>query len=227
MQRKLILYALLLTGVLLAAPTWAQEEVTSGQYRYKDRESSTGYYEEYEVRPGRGSPFLQWDKVPEDSVGYDRANADRYRPGSSRFKIDAHAGLANYRYKRCVDCHKVQAMTNRHVTRANIACRQCHGGEPISGVEYYHSPLNPIRRHAYVCSKCHQGANASFARFLVHEPNPFASATLSIFPKLYYSSWAMLFLVLGTMAFFLSHTGVWVIRDLFTRKPKKGVDDEN
>ncbi|MBI9078968.1 MAG: hypothetical protein JEY79_04415 [Pseudodesulfovibrio sp.] len=227
MQHKLILHALLLAGVLLAAPVWAQEEVTSGQYRYKDRESSTGYYEDYEVRPGRGSPFLQWDKVQEEGIGYSRIYADKYRPGNTRFRADAHAGVYDYRYKRCADCHKDKAMINRHVTKEDIACRQCHGGEPMAGVEYYYSPMNPIRRHAYVCSKCHQGASASYARYLVHEPPPFAAATLSVFPKLYYSSWAMLFLVLGTLAFFLTHTGVWVIRDLFTKKDTKGVDDED
>ncbi|MGL1864033.1 MAG: hypothetical protein OCC46_16040 [Pseudodesulfovibrio sp.] len=222
MQRTLTLLALLLAGLILAAPSWAQEEVTSGTYRYKDRESSTGYYEEYEVRPGRSSPFLQWDKVPEEQMAYSQGDAEKYRPGSSRFKADAHAGLFNYQYKRCADCHRVEAMTNRHVTREKIACRQCHGGEPIAGVDHYFSPLNPIRRHAYVCAKCHQGANASFARYLVHEPNPFASATMAEFPKLYYSAWAMLFLVLGTLAFFLTHTSLWVVRDLFTKIKKKG-----
>ncbi|MBI9112786.1 hypothetical protein [Maridesulfovibrio ferrireducens] len=228
MQRKLILYALLLTGLLLAAPSWAQEEVTSGSYRYQDRESSTGYYnDEYEVRPGRGSPFIQWNKIPEDIIGYSQGNVDINRPGNVSFKIDAHAGIPDYRYKRCADCHVEESKNNRHVTKADITCRQCHGGEPISGINYYYSQLNPIRRHAYVCAKCHIGAGASFARYLVHEPNPFAKATLSDFPKFYYSSWAMLLLVLITLGFFLSHTGIWVIRDMFTKKPKKEVDDED
>ncbi|MGL1863775.1 MAG: cytochrome c3 family protein [Pseudodesulfovibrio sp.] len=223
MVRKLTLSALLLAGILLAAPALAQEEVTSGS-RYGDREVSSGYYEEYEVRPGRASPFLQRGMA--SSPGYKGQGFDS-RSGINRFKADAHAGIPNYGYKRCADCHQKEAMNNKHVTRRNISCSQCHGREPIAGVEHYFSPLNPIRRHAYVCSKCHQGANASFARYLVHEPNPFAEATLSSFPKLYYSAWGMLFLVLGTLAFFLSHTGIWVIRDLFTKNTKKGVDDEN
>ena len=36
--------------LLLPPPASAQEEVTSSLRRYKDREASTGYYEEHEVR---------------------------------------------------------------------------------------------------------------------------------------------------------------------------------
>ncbi len=39
--------------LLMPAATHAQEEAVSAFLRYKDREASTGYYEEYEVSPER------------------------------------------------------------------------------------------------------------------------------------------------------------------------------
>ena len=49
---------LLLAGIIFPPPqTSAQEEVTTAIRRYKDREASTGYYEEYEVKPRHERPF--------------------------------------------------------------------------------------------------------------------------------------------------------------------------
>jgi hypothetical protein len=58
--RLLVLLAALAVGaVLLPSPAFTQEEVASSIRRYKDREVSTGYYEEYEARPRRGRPFVE------------------------------------------------------------------------------------------------------------------------------------------------------------------------
>ena len=45
--------------ILLPGPAPAQEEVTDALRRYKDREVSTGFYEEYEVKPRRMKPFIK------------------------------------------------------------------------------------------------------------------------------------------------------------------------
>ncbi len=47
---------LLVVALLLPAVASAQEEVTSSVRRYKDREASTGYYEEHEAKPRRQRP---------------------------------------------------------------------------------------------------------------------------------------------------------------------------
>ncbi|MBU1612071.1 MAG: hypothetical protein KKC99_09530, partial [Proteobacteria bacterium] len=140
-----------------------------------------------------------------------------------RMLADSHWNIPFYFERTCTDraCHP-GLEKNTHSLRANISCRQCHGGEPISSIGHYYSPMNPIRRHAYVCAKCHEGAGASFARYLVHEPNPLALETRTTFPKLYYSTWAMTLLVVGTLAFFLVHTGLWIIRELITRRREHG-----
>lgn len=212
MQRVTIYVALLMVGLLLALPCAAQEEV-AGADRYKYREASSGYYEEYEVMPSRGSPFVQWNADASSLGG---------RPPAASFQVDAHALVPNYQHQRCEACHKEAAHNNRHATRRNIQCRQCHGSEPIAGVNHYFSPLNPIRRHALVCAKCHQGASGSFAMYVVHEPSPLLAGTAESFPVLYWAVWIMIVIALGTFALFLPHTGLWMLRELFGRGKQGG-----
>ena len=50
--------ALMFHALVLPALAVAQEEVASSLRRYQDREASTGYYEEYEVLPGRQRPLI-------------------------------------------------------------------------------------------------------------------------------------------------------------------------
>jgi hypothetical protein len=187
----------------------AQEEVATEFSKYREQELSTGYYEEYEVRPGRASPLFQ--------TGISRPGI-RYGPDvpgkawNRMFLADAHVGLPYYRYKRCEDCHAGVAHTS-HAARGAITCRQCHGGEPIAAINHYFSRLNPIRRHAYICAKCHQGAGASFAAYVVHELDPFAPDTLRKFPALAVVSWGMIGLLALTFAFFIPHTALWLLRE--------------
>ncbi|BCS89250.1 cytochrome c3 family protein [Pseudodesulfovibrio sediminis] len=214
MQQLAQRIALLLAGLFLALPCAAQEEV-AGADRYGMWEESTGYYEQYEVMPNRGSPFLQWNApVTPVTLGG--------RTPAATYQADSHALVPYYERQRCESCHKPHAQNNRHVTRNNIACRQCHGSEPIAGVNYYFSPLNPIRRHAMVCAKCHQGASGSFAMYVVHEPSPLLAGTAESFPVLYWAVWTLLCIAVATFALFLPHTGLWMLRELFTRKNTGG-----
>jgi hypothetical protein len=185
----------LVTEVILPTLAPAQEEVASYIRRYKDREVSTGFYEQYEVKP----------------------TAAKVR---TRTRLaDSHWGIRFYQRRRCEDCH-IRETRDIHTTRANITCRQCHGGEPIASLGHYYSPFNPIRKHAYVCAKCHEGANASYASYLVHTPNPALAATQKTFPLLFYVFWFMIVLAGGTFAVFLPHTALWGIRELFMKKEK-------
>jgi hypothetical protein len=130
---------------------------------------------------------------------------------------DSHAGLKFYYRNTCIECHAEQAR-NIHSVRAGITCRQCHGPEPIAAINHHYSAMNPIRRHAYVCAKCHEGANAAFADFYVHEPPGTALSTRDSFPILFYTSWGMLLLFLGTLAFFVPHSFMVGLRELFDTK---------
>lgn len=211
--------ALAVWSVFTAAlePAFGQEEVASAIRRYKEHEVSTGYYEEYEVRPLHQRPLVG---VPGVSKGI-----FPYSPTGARTRIrtrlaDSHMGVAFYENRRCEECHPDQAR-DIHTVRANLSCRQCHGGEPIASLQHYYSLMNPIRKHAYVCSKCHEGASASFASYVVHEPHPGSPAAKKTFPVLYYAYWFMLVLLLGVMAFFIPHSILVGLRELFVRRRRR------
>jgi hypothetical protein len=209
--------------ILLPQIAFSQEEVASSIRRYKDREASTGYYEEYEAKPRRQAPLIG---VPGVSRGI-----FPYSPSAAEIRVrsrlsDSHRGIRFYQSRRCEDCH-VQEMKDIHTVRANLTCRQCHGGEPIASIAHIYSPLNPIRKHAYVCSKCHEGASASFASYIIHEPAPGEPSTQKAFPVLYYAYWLMLVLLVGTLAVFIPHSFLVGLRELLTKKPKKVKNDVN
>jgi hypothetical protein len=210
--------AVLLVELLgLPALSPAQEEVASAIRRYKDREASTGYYEEYEVLPRRQRPLVEIPGV--------RTGLFPYSPAAAQVRIrahlaDSHQGIKFYENLRCQICH-LNETKDIHTTRASLTCRQCHGGEPIPSINYLYSPLNPIRKHAYVCSKCHEGASASYASYVVHEPNPAMVGTLTSFPLLFYVFWFMVVLAVGTFLVFLPHTLIWGIRELFVKMKKE------
>lgn len=201
-------------AVLLPAPAPAQEEVTTSLRRYREHEAATGIYEEYEVRPRRVRPFVGVPEVLRRTSPYatykPRAAAEA---GKRSRLVDSHAGLEFYEQRQCQVCHVEQA-NHSHTLRGNVTCRHCHGGEPIAGINYYFSPLNPIRRYAQVCAKCHEGATASFATFLVHEPHPGTLSTRKTFASLYYANWFMFVLIVGTLGFFGAHTLVWVVKEI-------------
>ncbi len=208
--------ALILTALLLSETVLAQDEVASSIRRYKDREASTGYYEEYEVRPRHQRPFV--------SVPGVRRGVFPYSPTSARVRVrtrlaDSHLGIKFYWGRRCEDCH-ITETRDIHTTRADLTCRQCHGGEPIASIEHYYSPLNPIRKHAYVCAKCHEGASASYASYIVHQPPPGSLETRKSFPVLFYAYWLMIVLLAGTLAFFIPHSILVGLRELFRKNGK-------
>jgi hypothetical protein len=209
--------------LLLPEPAAAQEEVTSAIRRYKQYEVSTGYYEEYEARPQRQRPFIEIPGL--------RRGVFPYSPTSASVRVrtrlsDSHLGINFYNGRRCEDCHLTETR-DIHTTRANLTCRQCHGGEPIASINHYFSPMNPIRRHAYVCAKCHEGAGASFASYIVHEPAAGSSIARTSFPILYYAYWFMLVLLVGTLAFFIPHSFLVGLRELFQNKRKTKNADTN
>ena len=208
--------SLLAALVCLSDLAFAQEEVASYIRRYKGHEVSTGFYEQYEVKPRRMAPLVEVPGVTRGMFPYS-PTAAKVR---TRTRLaDSHWGVKFYQRRRCEECH-IRETRDIHTTRANLTCRQCHGGEPIASLGHYYSPFNPIRKHAYVCAKCHEGANASYASYVVHTPNPALASTQKTFPLLFYVFWFMIVLAVGTFAVFLPHTALWGIRELFMKKEK-------
>ena len=216
----LLLLILVFIPVIVSAQG---EEVASALRRYKEYEVSTGYYEEYEARPRHERPMVAIPGV--------RQGLFRYSPSAAAVRVrtrlaDSHWGIKFYDNRRCEDCHPRQAL-DMHTVRANLTCRQCHGGEPIASINHYFSPMNPIRKHAYVCAKCHEGSSASFASYVIHEPSAGSLEAKTNFPVLYYSYWFMLILLLGTLAFFIPHSILMGLRELLGKKEKeiKDIDE--
>ena len=217
--RLCVMLAVLAGGALLFLPpvVSAQEEVTSAIRRYKQYEFSTGYYEEHEAKPRRQRPLVSVPGVSQGLFPYSPSGAEV----RNRARLaDSHQGIKFYDRRRCEECHVKETM-DIHTVRANLTCRQCHGGEPVASLEHYYSPLNPIRKHAFVCAKCHEGASASFAAYMVHEPAPGSTEARKTFPGLYYTYWFMLLLLAGTLAFFIPHTFFVGLRELFRKKRKE------
>ena len=190
---------LLLAGLLaLSSAAVAQAPGDDALRRYQDQIRSSAYYDPSDQIPG-----LRYGPTQER------------RPGLQP-KKDAHAGIKGYRHRTCESCHEEQA-NNVHTLRANNTCRQCHAEEPIASSAHYFSPMNPVRRHAYVCAKCHEGASASFATYVVHAPVP--SAHRDSFPALYWADVFMYALIVSVMLVFLVHGVGWWTREWFV-KPK-------
>jgi len=218
-MNKKYLWLLLASFILLMpGPAAGQEERASRYYHYRSTEMSTGIYEEYEVRPRGIQPTFEPRAQP--GIGISRVEDEDARAWNRMFLQDSHKDLRFYEQRRCVDCHAENA-NNRHTIRHGITCRQCHGGEPIASISSYTSRLNPIRQHTHVCSKCHSGANASFAMYRIHEPNPAMASTLDVFPFLFYAFWIMIAIAALTFATFLPHTFLWMVRELFRRRKKE------
>ncbi len=212
-----VLVAVLMFFILIPAPVLSEGETKSGMSRYRQR-VRTGYYEGYEVSPRRQRVRL----APSGVAGVTR-NPFAFSPTAAQVRIrarlpDSHSGLRFYERNTCVECHAKEAR-DLHSVRGGISCRQCHGPEPIPAINHYYSLMNPIRKHAYVCAKCHEGATASFATFVVHG----SAATSSHdgkenYPVLYYANLAMLLLLIGTLAFFGPHTIMVGVRELVAQK---------
>lgn len=211
----------LLLALVFSGPAAALEElsrITHG--RYGDMESSTGKYKDNEVKPGQTNQLQQQRGASRPQLRYDPAAGPRN--WLALFTQDVHGGVRNYRPEMsCERCHADQAVNNNHVLRGKVQCRQCHGGEPLIAFNAAFSPLNPMRRHAYVCAKCHQGASASFASYVIHEPAPMAAATLTTFPELAWAFWIMTGIAALTFMLFLPHTALWGLRELASRPQVK------
>ncbi len=169
---------------------------------------SSGYFRDRDTLPGAFRIYQQEQEGRLWGLGPGGGAVRR-----SSFNADAHAGIEGYGWRSCVSCHEGQR-NSLHSDRGNVSCEQCHRGQPIAGTYHYYSPMNPIRRHAYVCAKCHEGASASFATYVVHEPPPLAASTRDAFPLFYYGVWFMVILAGGVFLIFVPYVTLWGIREL-------------
>lgn len=202
------LFNFLLASLILALPIYGQATEPSEDM------AGTGYFRDQDTLPGS---FRFYSQLPGGKGGLWGLGPNNDKVRRSSFKMDAHDDVSDFSPEvRCQKCHIPQTK-DLHGLRMGITCIQCHRSQPVAGVYHYYSSLNPIRRHAYVCAKCHEGATPSFASYMVHEPNPVTSEARKSFPLLYYSVWIMLILAVGVFVFFLPYTVLWWIRELVVK----------
>jgi hypothetical protein len=77
-----------------------------------------------------------------------------------------------------------------------------------------------------VCAKCHEGANISYATYVIHDPEPESPKTLKSFASYYYAYWFMIILLVGTLAFFVPHAVMVGVRELFGEKKVPAAETE-
>ena len=172
--------------------------------------ASTGYFRAQDTLPGAYLQYRQSDEGGGSVWGLGPGGRAVKR---SSFRADAHEGVAGYATRSCVSCHEEQRYS-LHSSRGNVSCEQCHRDQPVAGIHHYYSAMNPIRRHAYACAKCHEGASASFATYVIHEPRPLATETAQEFPLFYYAVWFMVILAGGVFAIFIPYVTLWGLREL-------------
>ena len=188
-------------ALLMPAASFAADE----EHPYEA--ASTGFFRDQDTLPGGYSLYRQDEKAR--LWGGPVAGAIK----RSSFQADAHLGVRGYKTKSCVSCHEEQRYS-LHTSRGQTSCVQCHRDKPIAGLYHYYSSMNPIRRHAYVCAKCHEGATASFATYVIHEPRPLAGETADAFPLFYYAAWFMVILAVGVFVIFIPYVTLWGFREL-------------
>lgn len=208
MRARSITARLAAGGLLAAGMLCATGQLLGADTLHPYEAASTGWFRDQDTLPGS----LRIDQDERESRFWGLG------PGGGRvsrqsFSADAHEGVEGYGWQRCVSCHESERHS-LHESRGNVTCVQCHRDEPISGIHHYYSAMNPIRRHAYVCAKCHEGASASFATYVIHEPSPLAAATRAEFPLLHYAVWFMVILAGGVFVIFLPYVTLWGVREL-------------
>jgi len=201
------LFVILAAAVGIASvglsPVAAANEGQTGSGYFRDQDTLPSSYRLY-IQTGIGGGL--W------GLGPNRGKVKR-----SSFKVDAHEDVRDYSAQRsCVSCHEDQSK-DIHSVRLEVRCTQCHVSQPIGGIQQYYSPMNPIRRHAYVCAKCHEGSTPSFAGYMVHEPSVISVEAREQFPLLYYGVWFMIILAGGVFAFFIPFTILWLLREYGAR----------
>lgn len=190
--------------------------------RNGSHELSAQSYKSHEVKPPRRMPVEEPLEIQRRPPRPGRKPPTRPMGGRT-FLSDAHRDMDYYQGERCENCHD-ELVSGAHIVRRSISCRLCHGPDPIAPIDDYFSPMNPIRRHANVCARCHPAANPSFATYVIHEPSPGSLTAKVSFSTLYYAHWFMAALLIGTLAFFIPHSVLIALRELLGKRGRAKKD---
>jgi len=95
-------------------------------------------------------------------------------------------------------------------------CSDCHGAHDTRKVDDPDSHVG-FNRVVETCQKCHPDANRRFTGYLTHATHHDKQK----YPVLYFTFWAMTFLLIGVFSFFGLHTLLWMPRSFKHLKEKR------
>lgn len=128
---------------------------------------------------------------------------------------------------QCGLCHKELAETYLETyhgkayqlgSKNSARCSDCHTAHKILNMENPNSSIG-VNNIVATCQKCHEDANQKFTGYLTHATH----YNKKKFPALYYTYWAMTFLLIFVFGFFGIHTLLWLPRSIKERKKKKKI----
>jgi predicted CXXCH cytochrome family protein len=129
----------------------------------------------------------------------------------------------------CGSCHKDKLSTYRDTFHSQLGslggyvetarCWDCHEAHQVLPASDPRSPINKANL-VKTCGACHAGANLSFVQY-----QPHANAhDRKLNPALYFVRLFMNLLLIGTLAFFLAHTILWLIRSRYNQIKNKSTN---
>jgi len=127
--------------------------------------------------------------------------------------------------KNCGNCHQgsLKSYTGTYHGQVNklgyaytAKCFDCHGSHGIQRVDSPNSTVHPDNR-LNTCQQCHKGATQGFTTF---EPHGTAD-NFGRYPYIWIASKFMIQLLVGTFAFFWTHTALWFYREYKDRQARK------
>ena len=127
--------------------------------------------------------------------------------------------------KNCGNCHEESLKTYTETYHGQVnklgyaytaKCFDCHGSHTIQRVDDPRSKVYPANR-LKTCQQCHSGATQGFTTFEPHG----TTHDFGRFPYIWIASKFMIQLLVGTFAFFWTHTALWFYREYKERQERK------
>ncbi len=127
--------------------------------------------------------------------------------------------------KNCGNCHQDSLKTYTETYHGQVnklgyaytaKCFDCHGSHGIQRVDNPNSTVYPDNR-LRTCQQCHKGATQGFTTFEPHG----TSHDFARYPYIWIASKFMIQLLVGTFAFFWTHTALWFYREYKDRQARK------
>jgi cytochrome b subunit of formate dehydrogenase len=129
--------------------------------------------------------------------------------------------------QQCGSCHKHLSETYLETMHGkayrlgylkSAKCSDCHGAHLILGANDPNSSVG-FRNLVGTCQKCHEDANERFTGYLTHATHHDQAK----YPILYYTYWAMTFLLLSVFGFFGVHTLLWLPRSFAHMRARRAM----